>query len=129
MSEIIINKEQHECPPAVAAYIKELKAENARLKELYQKSVGVIAATDFAECQAWIDASTRQPDDNEGDVLVWYQCKCCGKTSQCWGISFYNRGDWYKKHLDGERINVLFWYKLPKPPIRECETKKDGESE
>lgn len=147
MAEIIINKEKHECAPAVAAYIKELdkynnallsdiakkleeiaelKAENARLEEDYQKSVGVIAATDCAECQAWIDASIRQPDDNEGDVLVWYQCKCCGKTSQSWGITFYNRGDWYKKHLDGECINVLFWHKLPKAPTRECNVKKDG---
>lgn len=128
MSEVIINKTRYECPPAVAAYIKDLETENTRFKELYQKSVGVIAATDCAECQAWTDASIRQPDDN-GDVLIWYQCECCGKTSQCWGISFYNRGDWYKKHLDGERINVLFWHKLPKPPTRECETKKDGESE
>lgn len=72
MAEIIINKERHECPPAVAAYVKELdkynnallsdiakkleeiaelKAENARLEELYQKSVGVIAATDCVECK------------------------------------------------------------------------------
>ena len=72
MAEIIINKEKHECPPAVAAYIKqlernnlnlqeefykqgtkidELKAENARLEEGYQKSVGVIAATDCVKCK------------------------------------------------------------------------------
>jgi hypothetical protein len=51
MTEIIINKERHECPPAVAAYIKELKKENARLEEGYQKSVGVIAATDCEECK------------------------------------------------------------------------------
>ena len=72
MAEIIINKEKHECAPAVAAYVKELdkynnallsdiakkleeiaelKAENASLEERYQKSVGVIAATDCAECQ------------------------------------------------------------------------------
>ena len=124
MAEIIINKEKHECPPAVAAYIKELEKENnhllekiqsfyknekldlidrrrflrelndeidenakcrmavtadellefieefepvtegklvtrlseleeenARLEEGYQKSIGVIAATDCAECQ------------------------------------------------------------------------------
>lgn len=100
------------------AHIHELEAENARLEEGYQKSLGVKAATDCVECQAWIDASIRQPDDDEGDVLVWYQCKCCGKTSQSWGISFYNRGDWYTKHLDGECINVLFWHKLPKPPTR-----------
>lgn len=108
------------------AEIDELKAENARLEEGYQKSIGVIAATDCVECQAWIDASIRQPDDNEGDVLVWYQCKYCGKTIQSWSITFYNRGDWYKKHLYGECINVLFWHKLPKPPIRECDNKKDG---
>ena len=51
MAEIIINKEKHECAPAVAAYVKELKKENARLEEGYQKSVGVIAATDCAECK------------------------------------------------------------------------------
>lgn len=51
MAEIIINKERYECLPAVAAYIKELKTENARFKELYQKLVGVIAATDCAECK------------------------------------------------------------------------------
>ena len=72
MAEIIINKEKHECAPAVAAYVKELdkynnallsdiakkleeiaelKSENARLEEGYQKSVGVIAATDCAEYQ------------------------------------------------------------------------------
>lgn len=36
MAEIIINKEQHECPPAVAAYVKELKAENKALKLLIE---------------------------------------------------------------------------------------------
>lgn len=33
------------------AYIHELEAENARLEEGYQKSVGVIAATDCVECK------------------------------------------------------------------------------
>jgi predicted nuclease with TOPRIM domain len=51
MTEIIINKERHECPPAVAAYIKELKKENARLEESFQKATGVIAATDCEECK------------------------------------------------------------------------------
>lgn len=51
MTEIIINKERYECPPAVAAYVKELKKENARLEELYQKSIGVIAATDCVKCK------------------------------------------------------------------------------
>lgn len=33
------------------AYVHELEDENARLEEGYQKSVGVIAATDCAECK------------------------------------------------------------------------------
>ena len=65
MAEIIINKEKHECAPAVAAYVKELdkynkallsdiakkleeiaelKAENARLEESFQRATGAVAA-------------------------------------------------------------------------------------
>lgn len=44
MTEIIINKERYECPPAVAAYVKELKKENARLEESFQRATGEIAA-------------------------------------------------------------------------------------
>lgn len=56
--QAIINGEMYEVEPAVKVIIDklmienaELKAENARLEELYQKSVGVIAATDCAECK------------------------------------------------------------------------------
>lgn len=65
MAEIIINKEKHECAPAVTAYVKELdkynkallsdiakkleeiaalKAENARLEESFQRATGAVAA-------------------------------------------------------------------------------------
>ncbi len=65
MAEIIINKEKHECAPAVAAYVKELdkynkallsdiakkleeiaelKTENARLEESFQRATGAVAA-------------------------------------------------------------------------------------
>lgn len=65
MAEIIINKEKHECAPAVTAYVKELdkynkallsdiakkleeiaalEAENARLEESFQKATGAVAA-------------------------------------------------------------------------------------
>lgn len=44
MTEIIINKERYECPPAVAAYIKQLEKENARLEESFQRATGEIAA-------------------------------------------------------------------------------------
>ena len=33
------------------SYVRELEAENARLEEGYQKSLGVIAATDCTECK------------------------------------------------------------------------------
>jgi hypothetical protein len=56
--QAIISGEMHEVEPAVKVIIDklmienaELKKENARLEELYQKSVGVIAATDCEECK------------------------------------------------------------------------------
>lgn len=44
MAEIIINKERYECAPAVAAHIKQLEEENARLKESFQRATGAVAA-------------------------------------------------------------------------------------
>jgi hypothetical protein len=56
--QAIINGEMYEVEPAVKVIIDklmienaDLKKENARLEEGYQKSLGVIAATDCAECQ------------------------------------------------------------------------------
>lgn len=60
--QAIINGEMYEVEPAVKVIIDkmkientELKKENARLEELYPKSVGVIAATDCAECKNEVD--------------------------------------------------------------------------
>ena len=56
--QAIINGEMYEVEPAVKVIIDklimenaDLKKENARLEEGYQKSLGVIAATDCEECQ------------------------------------------------------------------------------
>ena len=56
--QAIINGEMYEVEPAVKVIIDnlmienaDLKKENARLEEGYQKSLGVIAATDCAECK------------------------------------------------------------------------------
>lgn len=56
--QAIINGEMYEVEPAVKVIIDklmtenaELKKENARLEEGYQKSVGVIAATDCVKCK------------------------------------------------------------------------------
>jgi SMC interacting uncharacterized protein involved in chromosome segregation len=56
--QAIINGEMYEVEPAVKVIVDklmienaELKKENARLEEGYQKSVGVIAATDCEECK------------------------------------------------------------------------------
>jgi ribosomal protein S27AE len=84
--QAIINGEMYEVEPAVKVIIDklminnaELKKENARLEEGYQKSIGVIAATDCAECKK--DAEPvkhghwEQVDDNK--------CKCtnCGTVA------------------------------------------------
>ena len=56
--QAIINGEMYEVEPAVKVIIDklmienaELKKENARLEEGYQKSIGVIAATNCVECK------------------------------------------------------------------------------
>lgn len=55
MAEIIINKERYECAPAVAAYIKDLKAEYTRLKEAHQKARDAIAKNYCPRCGAKMD--------------------------------------------------------------------------
>lgn len=93
---MIINGQRYEAEPAVKVIIDkltienaELKAENARLEEGYQKSVGVIAATDCVKCKKdaepvkhghWIDTPL--------DRYKKFESKC----SECgWhGISNYD---------------------------------------
>lgn len=55
MAEIIINKERYECAPAVAAHIKQLKAEYTRLKEAHQKARDAIAKYYCPRCGAEMD--------------------------------------------------------------------------
>lgn len=88
MAEIIINKEKHECAPAVAAYVKELdrynkallsdiakkleeiaelKAENARLEESFQRATGAVAADalpTFAEMRKISEMCRKSKCDN-----------------------------------------------------------------
>ena len=88
MAEIIINKEKHECAPAVAAYVKELdrynkallsdiakkleeiaelKAENSRLEESFQKATGAVAADalpTFAEMRKVSEMCRKSKCDN-----------------------------------------------------------------
>lgn len=82
--QAIINGEMYEIEPAVKVIIDklmienaELKAENARLEELYQKSIGVIAATDCAECKDKVikHAYWEEKQDMNGDT--YYHCTNC----------------------------------------------------
>ena len=50
------------------------------------------------------------------DCLVWYSCDTSFGKSKSVGISYYSRGDWYTKHLNGDNIVILYWLPLPKPP-------------
>lgn len=112
MAEIIINKEKHECAPAVAAYIKELKAENARLKELYQKSVGVIAATDCEECKDKVyinnDENTERGETMQTERTETEILQADGEYKRAWRkanrkkIAEYNR-KFYAKYAEPVR--------------------------
>ena len=91
MSEVIINKTRYECPPAVAAYIKELKTENARFKELYQKLVGVIAATDCVECKdkavehgRWIHITRNEYKCSLCEARIWVKVVPLKGYTSCW---------------------------------------------
>lgn len=77
--QAIINGEMYEVEPAVKVIIDklmienaELKKENARLEELYQKSVGVIAATDCAECKRHYEGEieAREWEKKEKNKLI-----------------------------------------------------------
>ena len=72
--QAIINGEMYEVEPAVKVIIDklmtenaELKRENKRLEEGYQKSIGVIAATDCEECKRY-DSKSGSMWRNKSDV-------------------------------------------------------------
>ena len=67
MAEIIINKERYECAPAVAAHIKQLEEENARLEESFQRATGAVAADalpTFAEMRKINEMCRKSKCDN-----------------------------------------------------------------
>jgi DNA-directed RNA polymerase subunit RPC12/RpoP len=82
--QAIINGEMYEVEPAVKVIIDklmienaDLKKENARLEEGYQKAIGVIAATDCAECK---DKPVKQGHWITDDSKIYLKHKCseCG---------------------------------------------------
>ena len=78
-----------------------------------------ITDTDVQPVNQWISVDEKLPDTVD-DCLVWYSCDTAFGKSKSVGISFCSRYDWYKKHLNGDNIVVLYWMPLPEPP-------KDGE--
>jgi hypothetical protein len=88
--QAIINGEMYEVEPAVKVIIDNLmienarlKKENARLEELYQKPVGVIAATNCAECK---DKAVKHGQWIKTPSPYHVKCSSC-KTMVC--IKFY----------------------------------------
>lgn len=77
------------------AYIHELETENARLEEGNQKSVGVIAAADCAECKnkpvkhgEWVDVKFSEgvfkDNDDSNDIglsITSAKCSLCQRYS------------------------------------------------
>lgn len=114
MAEIIINKEKHECAPAVAAYVKELdkynkallsdiakkleeiaelKAENARLEESFQRATGEIAADPLpGECR------------NKAKPIDDFICSQCGINLV--DLAFVEK----EKYEDGYKDEVRYVY-------------------
>ena len=78
-------------------------------------------AADVQPVNQWISVDDKLPDTVD-DCLVWYSCDTAFGKSKSVGISFCSRNDWYKKHLNGDNIVVLYWMPLPEPP-------KDGDTE
>ena len=78
-------------------------------------------AIDVQPVNQWISVDDKLPD-TVYDCLVWYSCDTAFGKSKSVGISFCSRCDWYKKHLNGDNIVVLYWMPLPEPP-------KDGDTE
>ena len=76
--------------------------------------------TDVQPVNQWISVDDKLPD-TVYDCLVWYSCDTAFGKSKSVGISFCSRCDWYKKHLNGDNIVVLYWMPLPEPP-------KDGDT-
>ena len=85
--QAIIEGNLYEVEPAVKVIIDklmienaELKKENARLEEGYQKSLGVIAATDCTECKK--DAEpVKHGEWIKTDVCEnQFKCSECGRT-------------------------------------------------
>lgn len=78
-------------------------------------------AEDVQPVDQWISVDDKLPDTVD-DCLVWYSCNTAFGKSKSVGISFCSRDDWYKNHLNGDNIVVLYWMPLPEPP-------KDGDTE
>lgn len=80
-----------------------------------------IPSADVQPVNQWISVDDKLPDTVD-DCLVWYSCDTAFGKSKSVGISFCSRDDWYKQHLNGDNIVVLYWMPLPEPP-------KDGDTE
>lgn len=101
--QAIINGEMYEVEPAVKVILDramtenaELKRENKRLEEGYQKSIGVIAATDCVECKAepvkhgeWEDVKFSEgvfkDNDDSDDIgisITSAKCSLCQRYSE-----------------------------------------------
>lgn len=76
---------------------------------------------DVQPVDRWISVDDKLPDTVD-DCLVWYSCDTAFGKSKSVGISFCSRDDWYKQHLNGDNIVVLYWMPLPEPP-------KDGDTD
>lgn len=103
--QAIIEGNLYEVEPAVKVIIDklmienaELKKENARLEEGYQKSLGVIAATDCVECKDKSVKHGRWYHDCEG----YARCSVCNEHEPNGAAIFYTYCPNCGAKMDGE---------------------------
>lgn len=106
------------------AYIHELEAENARLEEGYQKSVGVIAATDCVKCKNdGEDEIDELKTENEAlNLLIEWAEKC--------DFGYDNFPEEYERYKDEiEDMGYIEGMIHIAKRVYQEKSKKDGESE
>lgn len=148
--QAIINGEMYEVEPAVKVILdrvmcenNELKHENKRLEEGYQKSIGVIAATDCVECkkdadpvkhgELWVSCSERMPETLT-ETLDGRYSDCClvfAEETEWIGMAYYrtNNSESWWEFADAQNKPKIDWAEIthwmPLPNCPNCGAKMD----
>ena len=103
---LMLDKYQNEVVPKLRNDIKELKADNERLRDMWAEAVSKGSKAD-SQIPRWIPVSERLPEQYES-VIVWTSDRELGEAEYD-GKRFY----WTS---DDNYTDVSHWMPLPEPP-------------